>query len=284
MRRLAAVRSGEIERFPAAIAGGEDGVVGVGGVDLDVKEPVNGRGLDVGRESVIVLAAAAEDGLPRGACVGGAEDVFAAGGTGAAEAADDERAWVRGINGDGCVAKFLFAGGGMVGGDVGPLAGAGVQLPHCAIGHAGGAWGGAVGDVEESVAGERGAGGAVFGGLAGDGLPGCAAVVGREEIRLVHERDADIEVLRGGGFRVCRIEPDENDAASANGHAPPALLGGFARSGSGHGGRGFGNVRKAGDAGPGCAAVLRPPEPVVTGSEIEDAAVVGIDGETLAIA
>src|ERR1035437_1156967 len=106
MRRLAAVRSGEIERFPAAIAGGEDGVVGVGGVDLDVKEPVNGRGLDVGRESVIVLAAAAEDGLPRGACVGGAEDVFAAGGTGAAEAADDERAWVRGINGDGCVANF----------------------------------------------------------------------------------------------------------------------------------------------------------------------------------
>ena len=243
-------------------------MIGIGGIDFDVEEPVDGRGLHVGREGVVVDAAlrAAKDGFPGCTAIGGAEDVFSAFRPGMAEGAGDDGLRVVRIDGNGCVAEFLAAGYGLLGSDLGPRSRAGVELPNPAAGHARGARRCAVGDVEGPVGRERGACGAVLRGLAGDWFPASASVGGDEEIRAIHQRDADVNGLGGGVLFVRSIgrnEFDEDNTAAANRHALPPLLGCFARDGGGLRGRGFADVGKAGDAHPGHAAIAGAPKPVV---------------------
>jgi hypothetical protein len=183
-----------------------------------------------------------------------------------AERAGDEGLPVMRIDGNSSEAELLAPWNGTLGRDVGPRAGLQVELPDCAVGHARRARRGAVGDVERSVSGERGARGAILHWCTGDWLPGFAAVGGNEEVGPVHERDANVNGLRGGVLFVRssgRNESDEDNIVAANGHALPVLFGCFARDGSGRGRRGLGDVGKAGDADPGNAAIARAPKAIV---------------------
>src|SRR5580700_1333544 len=84
VRGLGTIDGGEVEGFPASVAGRKDGVIRIGGIDFDIEKPVDGRGLHVRREGVVVDAAMypAKDRPPGRAGIGGPENVLAAFGPG----------------------------------------------------------------------------------------------------------------------------------------------------------------------------------------------------------
>jgi len=97
---LAAVDLGQVEGLVAAVAAGEDRVVRVGGVDLEIEEPVDPGEPHVGGLTVVEGPARCEDPLPGSAAVGAAEDLLP---LRAMKRADDQGPGVLRVDGDGRV-------------------------------------------------------------------------------------------------------------------------------------------------------------------------------------
>ena len=231
----------------ASVAGGEDRVVGVRGVDLDVEEPVNAGVDDVGRLPIVVGLLAADGRLPTFAAVRGPEDLLAAR---VVEGRDD-----RGVRLAFLDAHRDVAEAALLRRDVGPHAV--LEFPDRARAHRPGAGVGAVGEPERPVVAPHHAGGEEALRRVGDGRPGRAAVVGRVEARAFVVGDRDVGgALRGG------VEEGDDHARAAR---------------CADGGEAF-------DAAPGDRAVVAPPEAVVPGAEQEPLGVVRVHAHPLAVA
>lgn len=190
-------RSVRLKVSPAAVAGGEHGVVGIRRIDLDIEHPVDGSGGRVGRQAEIERAASssAEHRFPCLAAVDGAEHiVLAAGSVHTAERAGDGHFGIMRVHGHrGPSERFVLGGVGLHGCDLGPGAGVGIELPDAAGGHAAGSRRRAVGKVERSIGRHHHVGGPVLGGLARHGLPRLPGIRAAEQVVPAHQGDGDID-------------------------------------------------------------------------------------------
>src|SRR6185437_10973352 len=277
--RLPAVNVAEIERLPSAVTGGEHRMVGVEWIDFDVEHPVNRRVGHIRSEGRVKGSATAQNRLPRPTAIRRAINVVVI--TFAADVsikrAGDQHLRITSIDGNGGPSEAF--GVGLFGRDVGPLAGLGIELPYCAVRHTPWTGHGSVCDVQIAIGSQRGTVRTILRRFVRNWRPGVSCVGASEKIIATEQRNAGVNRRTRLRLRsAAGIEDHEHDSCTAGLSGHPGILAGLGRSWR------LGDIGKADHAIPGCAGVGALPQTVVAGPEIKNVAVVGIDGEALAIA
>src|SRR5215472_7389904 len=279
--RLASIHVGEIEGFPTTVASCEYGVIGVERIDFDVEHPMNGRVRDIRGQRSVELSAGGEDRLPGFAAIFRAINVIVITVSidMAVERTCDEGLRILCINRNADPAKSGWLGRRLFRSHIGPLIGSGIQFPYCAIGHAPGTGYGAVGNVQIAIRGECRTVRTILRRLVWNRLPGLACISAAKKIGSPEERCADINGWRGFTLSAASgIENHENNSRSLALRGHPWV---FARSESlsRHA-----HIGEIGHSIPARSGVRALPQPIVTRAEVENVAVIGIDGKALSIA
>ena len=212
----ALVHLAQIVCLPAAVAAGEDGVVGVAWVYFHVEEPVDAGVDDVRGLGLVVFPSLSEYGLPSLAPINGAEDFLAGVHSGhrPSEGTGNQMLGILRVHADANVGEGPVPGW-LVRGDLGPLVFRYVIFPQASVTHRLRSGIGAVGDVQATVGGDGGVVGHILERGSLHRFPRSAAVAGDEHVGAVHLRVAHEDGLRAvSGLSALRVEDHENHPAA----------------------------------------------------------------------
>ncbi len=278
-RCLAAIHVREIESFPAAVAGGEHGVIGIERIDLDVEQPMNRCVGNVRGKRSVKRSAAPKHRLPGLAAIGAPENVVvAAAAVPAIKRARDQHLGIVGVHRDSNVAKSFFAGLRFFGSNIAPFAASGIEPPHRSICHSPGPRHCSIRNIKISIRSQHSPVRAIFRWLAGDSTPAFARVTATKQVLPAHQRNARID--RRAGFAFVPAGGIENHKHNSD----PAMLHGFPRIPA------WSSIGRLCDIGktlhpfPSDTRVGALPQAIMPGTKIQNVAVIGIDRQPLPIA